>query len=305
LFESGVDVSDVVVNFANPAPTMDEKDLAEQMENLLVQGQELLGIITGYEDCGLSIRRALSNPTHENENDAFQAVKRNAETINGFYQYSKQLEDVFPRMLEMLATDDEKKSIQDQQTMAKHICQLLDFVLKFDEIKMLRPGMQNDFSFYRRALGKHDGDPDLIVRDDMASFISLFLAQPIPMMTALSNATHQLLTRDAHMTTHVPKVLATIANVCLHMVKSGALEADKATSTLCLRAMVGAIVLFDHVTPDGAFVKRSGINIKQAVTMIVKDYPGEIALINALRYGTLHFSDDSTPSSIATMLENA
>jgi len=29
----------------------------------------------------------------------------------------------------------------------------------------------------------------------------------------------------------------------------------------CLRVMVGCIVLFDHIDPDGAFVKNSKINV--------------------------------------------
>lgn len=142
------------------------------------------------------------------------------------------------------------------------------------------------------------------VRDDEASFISLFIAQPIPMMTATAKATSELLGESAHLGVHVPKVLATIANVCLHLVKTKKFD-DPLVNILCVRAMVGSIVLFDHVTTDGAFVKRSGINIRQAVQLVTKEYADQKPLVNALRYSTLHFSDDSTPAAITQMLENA
>jgi hypothetical protein len=302
-FNSGVDVSDIYVDF-KAEPHANEKELCDQVSDLLDQGKNILNLLESFNDCGLAIRRALSNPTPENEKEAFDAVKANVETIYQFFQFSKRIEKLFPSLLKTLATDDEKSSIKEQQAVSKKVADVLDFVLKFDELKMLRPGLQNDFSFYRRSLGKHAADPDLLVRDDEASFISLFIAQPIPMMTALAKSTTEVLNENAHCAVHVPKVLATIANVCLHLVKTNQFQ-DEATNMLCVRAMVGSIVLFDHVSAEGAFVKRSGINIRQAVTLVVKEYADQKPLINALRYSTLHFSDDSTPSAITALLENA
>jgi hypothetical protein len=305
-FGSQVDVSDVFVDFSATDVQLqgDEKEMFDSVSELLTEGKSILDQLDAYTDCGLSIRRALTNPTPDNEKEAFGAVKANVDVINGFYQFSKKIEKLFPSMLRVLATDDEKASIQQKQGVSKKVADVLDFVLKFDELKMLRPGLQNDFSFYRRSLGKHAGDPDLVVRDDEASFISLFIAQPIPMMTSTAKATLELINENAHNGTHVPKVLATIANVCLHLVKTKRFK-DSATDLLCVRSMVGSIVLFDHVSQEGAFVKRSGINIRQAVQLITKEYVEQKPLINALRYSTLHFSDDTTPAAITQMLENA
>jgi len=303
-FSAQVDVSDVFVDFHNSDPKGDEKEMFDVVTEILVEGKAMFDNLDQYADCGLSIRRALTNPTPDNEREAFGAVKANVDVINGFYQFSKKIEKQFPALLRSLATDDEKASIQQKQAVSKKVCDVLDFVLKFDELKMLRPGLQNDFSFYRRSLGKHAGDPDLVVRDDEASFISLFIAQPIPMMTSTAKATAELCNENAHFGTHVPRVLATIANVCLHLVKSKRFD-DAPTNLLCVRALVGSIVLFDHLTPDGAFVKRSGINIRQAVQLVTKEFSEQKPLINALRYSTLHFSDDSTPAAITQMLENA
>jgi len=298
-----VDVSDVFVDFKDTELKGSDKELCEMVDELMAKSRGIIEQLDGFTDCGLAIRRALSNPTPENEEEAFNVVKRNVDTINNFYQFSKEIENVFPRLLASLASDDEKKAFEDHQPIAKKIAQVLDFVLKFDEIKMLRPGLQNDFSFYRRSLGKHAADPDLVVRDDEASFISLFIAQPIPMMTALAKATTELLNESPQNGLRVPKVLAMIANVCLHLVKSKQFPDDE-TNMLCVRAMVGSIVLYDHISSGGAFVKKSGINIRHAVQLVVKDFADCKPLVNALRYSTLHFSDESTPPAITALLES-
>jgi len=53
-----------------------------------------------------------------------------------------------------------------------------------------------------------------------------------------------------------------------------------------LRVLVGLIILYDHVHPNGAFVKTSGIDIKGLIRLL-KDQPEEFQtenLLNALRY---------------------
>jgi len=303
-FSSGVDVSDVYVNFQGAEPNEKEQELWDTVNELLVEGVALLREVEAYEDCGMEIRAALSQPTPENERTAFNRVSNNVKTIAKIYQFSKKVDKIFPTLLRSLATDDEKSSIREQQAISRKVADILDFVLRFDELKMLRPGLQNDFAYYRRSLGKHQNDPNLVVRDDEAAFISLFIAQAIPMMSGLAKSTSELLNDGPFMAIHVPKVLATIANVCLHLVKTKRFP-ERETNILCVRGMVGCIVLFDHISVEGAFVKRSGINIRQAVQLVVKDYGDLKPLVNALKYSTVHFQDDSTPSAITDLLSSA
>lgn len=53
-----------------------------------------------------------------------------------------------------------------------------------------------------------------------------------------------------------------------------------------LRVLVGLIILYDHVHPNGAFVKTSNINVKGCIRLL-KEQPEEFQtenLLNALRY---------------------
>ena len=40
------------------------------------------------------------------------------------------------------------------QALVKQFAKILDFALEFDEFKMLKPGIQNDFFFYKRIMNK-------------------------------------------------------------------------------------------------------------------------------------------------------
>lgn len=304
LFNGG-DSLDVKIDF-NAEPAEHEKELCDRVSDILSKGEAHFKQLEEYKDCSQDIRRALSDPTPENETAAFSSVKVVSVTLKRFYEFSKELDELFCQLLKHLTADDEKSSIQEKQALSKKMAQIVDFVLKFDEMKIGKPGLQNDLSYYRRTVPKHLNEPDIVVRDDEASFILLFIAQPSPMMSVLSKSVAQVMKdKEARLnySEQVPRVLSLMANICLSLVKSK--QYDTTNTILCLRAMVGYIVLYDMVSAEGAFVDRSGIQIKQAVNLLVKEYPQFPSLTNALRYSTVHFKDETTPQSIVNLLENA
>uniref|UniRef100_A0A6A7FPV7 CYRIA/CYRIB Rac1 binding domain-containing protein n=1 Tax=Hirondellea gigas TaxID=1518452 RepID=A0A6A7FPV7_9CRUS len=288
----------------------DDEKVVEDLTAKLEQRAPILKQLEFYDPRSELIRKALSEPTFDNDREAFEAVIVNAEVIYGFFKYGVYLGETVPTLVKKIGAvceDDQVLFIQDAAS--KRLVEILDFVLRFDELKMLRPGLQNDFSFYRRSLGKHVQDFDLLVKDEDTSLISLFLAAHIPMMTALAKKSSVAYQDDENVTT----AIAEFANACLSILKFKVFAADHKANGLFLRAMVGAVVLFDHVEPEGAFHKRSPIMMKYVCKMLVgefqRDYPGVLAdpvienLINTLRFSTMHFKDDSTPSSIAAALE--
>eukprot|EP00474_Spongospora_subterranea_P010950 CRZ11408.1 hypothetical protein [Spongospora subterranea] len=299
-FPGRIDVSDVFVDFESAQYSDDsERVICDAAEEILSRSYRMTEMLEAYCNCGTYIRKALSEPSSKSELEAFLAVKLNVDVISAFYTYSKEVANIVRDLLKFLATGQEKEAFCSHQYSVKQFGRLLDFVLRFDELKMQRPGIQNDFSYYRRVLAKHANDPDIKVRDEEASFISLYIAQSIPMMSALAKATSSLYVSNPN----VPQALALTSNVCLELLKSKRFQSPE-TNQLLTRIMVGAIVLFDHISLEGgAFVKKSGINIKQAVQLVVKEYPSTSSLTNMLRYSTLHFADDSTPNGIRSLLD--
>lgn len=242
----------------------------------------------------------MGDKTPEAEEEAFFGLLPCVRSIRKFFAFAKELEQILPPLLDTLSTQPDEKSnstLADYQALAKQLANIFDFVLRFDSMRMQRPHLSNDFSYYRRLLGKFGKHPQIEVKEDEAAQMTMFTALPIPMLTSIAKATSQAINQNPS----VSEALALMANSCLRTIKSNKFE--EKTNLLCARAMTGAAVLYDHVDELGAFHKNSPINIKQLIVCLKKQFPGEQALLNALQYSTKHFKDETTPSSITTLFE--
>eukprot|EP01106_Pelomyxa_sp_JSP_P015953 TRINITY_DN569_c0_g2_i3.p1 TRINITY_DN569_c0_g2~~TRINITY_DN569_c0_g2_i3.p1 ORF type:complete len:122 (+),score=29.01 TRINITY_DN569_c0_g2_i3:180-545(+) len=75
------------------------------------------------------------------------------------------------------------------------------------------------------------------------------------------------------------------------------------TNMFCLRAMTGAIILYDHIAEAGVFVRRSPVNVKAAIQILKTYTEGNTdGLLNALRFTTIHLGDAETPQQIKQLL---
>jgi len=206
---------------------------------------------------------------------------------------SVKLSVLFPRILSTVCSDEPAQSLQGQQALAKQLARIFDFVLQFDEHKMLSPQLQNDFAFYRRNANKIPSGMKLPLLDEEMTGLSLYFATPTPMMNALTNSAKSLAKGS-----QVPNLLNVVISVCQSTVTKN-LFPSKQTHTLCLRCMVASIVLFDHLDEKGAFNKKSAVNMKKCV-IAIKTCPEattSTTLINTLQYSTKHLNDADTPQA--------
>jgi hypothetical protein len=134
-----------------------------------------------------------------------------------------------------------------------------------------------------------------IVSEELANSISFYLAYPTPMMKVLIGAAAQMPDAPAL----VPS-LAEIANVACAMALQGGAGEDM-NLLLCL--MTGCIVFIDHLSPAGAFHRRTPINMRGCVSAIRTHAGGSDLFLNSLRFSTLHLADESTPPTISKLFE--
>jgi len=292
------ELHEVFIDFENAQPTNQEMKIYNLVNEVLKDGESVIRQIQDYKGCQELARKAMSTPTPENEQEAFEGLLVAVDSISAFFNYAKQLEKVLPELLVTLAqpTTDEKQTLADQQALAKQLADIFDFTLRFDQTRIMRPNLSNDFSYYRRLLPKFSKHPDIKVKDDEASGMALFTAEHIPMMSCLSKAAARALEKNEHVTT----ALSVMANSCMKMVKSKKFSKPE-TNLFCARAMTGSIVLFDHVDPISAFHKRSPILIKQCILLLKKEFPKETSLMNAIRFSTKNFRN--APSSIQDLFD--
>ncbi|XP_005101680.1 CYFIP-related Rac1 interactor B [Aplysia californica] len=304
------------VDFENVQPTESEERVWHLCKSVLDQATDIVMELQRYKGATEEIRMAISNPKIEElQEKAWMAVSPLVSKLKVFFEFSLELERVIPELLGELCSEDlsPREHLEQQQALFKQFAEILDFVLKFDDLKMTTPAVQNDFSYYRRTLNRRkmaneeEVQPgEEAVSNELANRMSLFYAQATPMLKALSDITDKFVTGNKELPVEqTTDCLSMMANICRVMIENPEYRSriKDDTQLFCLRVMVGVIILYDHVHPVGAFAKTSGIEMKGCIKILKdQDHTNVESLLNALRYTTKHLQDDNTPRIIKSML---
>jgi len=297
------------LDFGVGEPRGADKDEYKEISGSLKDGPEILNKLKSFKGCGDYIREAITTPSPENEEAAWAAVVPSVDILKEFYEYSLAVEKSLGKLLATLTKESlPDNDLSDDQAMTKQLAEIFDFVLRFDDLKMTNPAIQNDFSYYRRILNRiklsNKRDAGITVNDELANSMSLFFAYPTPMMNTVIRATKALITTNNNVE-QVSKFLAQMSNSCFAFLSDKKFEgADNPNAMIGFRAMTGSIILFDHINQKGAFHKKSPIQIRQAVQAL-KGHEGKEktdTLINALRFNTVHLNDEDTPGQVKVIL---
>jgi len=284
-----------------------KKKIHANVSAVLNKGPAILDRLSKYQGCEEFIRKAITTPGPETEEGAWEAVLPAVDELKTFYDFSLELEEVFPKLLVALCKTDPKANLANLQSLAKQLANVFDFVLRFDDAKMVNPAIQNDFSYYRRTLNRmklSKKDLNISIRDELANRMSLFSAYPTTMMNVINETTVKFLSQGEGVPReNVTNALATMANICQEMVERKTFDTVE-TNMFCLRSMTGSIILFDHLHATGAFSRKSPIHIKPCIT-VLKNFSGgpTDGLLNALRFTTIHLNDPDTPANIKHLLD--
>lgn len=85
---------------------------------------------------------------------AWNAVVPAVEMLRDFFNFYDEFRTSLLRLLAFVCADDPYISLPENLFCAKLLVNMFDFVIKFDEIKMSKASIQNDFSFYRRTMNR-------------------------------------------------------------------------------------------------------------------------------------------------------
>ncbi|XP_055007451.1 CYFIP-related Rac1 interactor B-like [Boleophthalmus pectinirostris] len=304
------------LDFENAQPSEAERATWEQVKQVLEEGQEVLEELQMYKGAGEEIRQAIQRPTVEKlQQRAWAAVLPLVTKLHNFYEFSQKLESSLRLLLNVLACAEvpPTQQLEQKQALAQQFAHILHFTLRFDELKMTTPAIQNDFSYYRRTISRRKinkltEDSQNEVNNELANKMSLFYACSTPMLKTLSDATNRFVSENPDVPLeNTTDCLSTMASVCKVMLETPEYRSrfsSEETVLFCLRVMVGVIILFDHVHPHGAFVKTSNIDIKGCIRLLKEQSPNSVeGLLNALRYTTKHLNDETTPKQIKNMLQ--
>jgi hypothetical protein len=242
-----------------------------------------------YQGCSELIRLAIQSPTEENKSNCMKSVIPNVLILNNFYAHSKEIEQLFPRLLGALCSGD-SNTFQLQQSLVKQLAKFIDFAMAYDDLKMCCPSINNDFSYFRRTMSgqRANGTPvSSPISDEVANSLSLFYANPTPMLNVLKICI-QTKAQEVERNNMIFG-LSLMANICYNIVEFRRAE-DKETLLYCLRAAVGSTILVDSIYDPGIFhpkAKKPPIMAKYVVVIVKNFIETDVtSLINALRFNT-------------------
>ncbi|XP_024124627.1 CYFIP-related Rac1 interactor B isoform X1 [Oryzias melastigma] len=306
----------VFLDFENAQPSPSETDIWENVKQTLEEAQVILNDLQEYRGAGEEIRQAIQSPGDETvQEKAWSAVVPLVAKLKTFYEFSHKLESSLRSLLDVLTRPGTTptQQLEQKQALARQFAHILHFTLRFDELKMTNPAIQNDFSYYRRTISRMrinnmTSDSGGEVNNELANHMSLFYANATPMLKTLSNATSKFVSDNPDVPVeNTTDCLSTMACVCKVMLETPEYRSrftSDETVLFCLRVMVGVIILYDHVHPAGAFVKTSNIDMKGCIRVLREQAPSSVeGLLNALRYTTKHLNDETTSKQIRNMLQ--
>ncbi|KAG5676777.1 hypothetical protein PVAND_006586 [Polypedilum vanderplanki] len=301
---------DIFLDFENAQPTNGELEVYKEVNEVLEKSDKILEEIQIYKGAGREIREAISDPSPDAQQRAWQVVLPLVESLKNCYEHSLELERIVPKLLGQLVGGklNPTQHLETQQALVKQLAEILEFVLKFDEYKMKTPAIQNDFSYYRRTVSRQrmEFTDQTIISTELANRMSLFYAHATPMLKVLSEATSKFVHDNANDVENTTETIGTMAKVCLRMLEKDKLLSQierEETHLLVLRVMVGLVILYDHVHPDGVFVRSSHVDVKGCVKLLQAQPPIKAEpLLNALRYTTKHLNEENTPKNIKNLL---
>jgi len=289
---------EVFIDLQNSKPTETETKIHDRVRTVLERGEAVCNLIDGYTGCQDVTRRAMTEATNENQNIALVALLEAVEKIMAIVDEAKAIEEVVPMLIDALSVcprDEKSKSklsVATCQSLSTQLALILDFALRFDQIRMRQPSITNDFAFYRRLLTKFNRDERVKLKEDDAGNVTLFTAEYTPMMNAVC--------RSAAKSAGKPNdVMAVLANSCYKMLKHNRVPPEY--NLLAARSMTGAVIVFDHVYRLGVFQKSSPVKVTQIVTMLKSNFKDQQSLLNGIQFTTKTFK--SAPNGIQELFQ--
>eukprot|EP00033_Pygsuia_biforma_P000663 GCRY01000780.1.p1 GENE.GCRY01000780.1~~GCRY01000780.1.p1 ORF type:complete len:310 (+),score=36.01 GCRY01000780.1:124-1053(+) len=292
---------DIFLDLEGSQPTENEAKLFAKMNTILEKAPPILKDLKNYKGCSELIRKYISS-AESFESESWKEIDDNIQKLKKFYDFSEELGSAVIELLLPLSSSD-IEGLTSQQAIARQLCLLFDFVLKFDDLKMTTPAIQNDFSFYRRENSKQKAKDSGVsfssMSNEVANKMSLFYAYPTPMMKCITDTISMFLSKQDEVRSNILSCLALFANICYSMVEKKRVS-DSDLCIFCLRSMTASIVLYDHISELGAFSKKSPIQIKNCVLKL-KENENTTSLFNVIRFTSKHLNDAETPSSIQAL----
>ena len=270
-----------------------DNQLHSQLEVALREAEENLNIFSSYGLGGKqAIFEATSNRNPENQEKTWATLVPLMGILSKSKSTTDNLNKFVPEILGQIWTDakgnEKRKSIVDILKMNMYLMiqlgKILDINMRFDAKKIQLESISNDISYVKRQFSlrqrvKTSGEmvppeyEDIITIENLQNLSSFYissnpgLSNNIATMTAYFN---KCANKDEPL-----ELLASFCKICIKILTSEMRRNFQKFGTIGMvqRIMVATVLLYDHLSLAGVFVKDSPISVK-AVVEILKEEAG-------------------------------
>eukprot|EP00494_Astrolonche_serrata_P034479 UN34748 len=244
-------------DFENDKTKKQDEKLYTDCEKNLKIATVMLDTLQKYKTGERAIKTAIEDPDMESQ--SFEEILPNIKSLKQFYDFSQTLGELISQILVRLS-DDENEYILSLEALSKQYAAIISFTLQWDSQKMLKSNIQNDLAFYRRCMDRQSSEfKSLPVSHDHTAYISMFLAEALPFLSIISS---KLKTDVNKGNTKILPTIGKFANAAAYLISKKKFPEKSPYYLLCLRAMVGSLIIFDRI--DNAF-KSKLINVQKIV----------------------------------------
>jgi len=294
----------IYIDFNNVEPqSEDEATLYTGFQEVLSSANEYIEKFSNYQDSSNLIAQALINSAPEVVTPAWNSVFPSIRFIRTLHEYTEQLVQQFLIILDYVfhVLDGNQITILDKYPAAtKSFAQCLDIFMRLDEIKLSLPKLNSDLSFFRRTATHIDNSDEIGELFAKSTDLSLFYGAPTPFLSSAITAVQNKY-KTPQEASSISYIFSSIVDVCTSILTNHKFDNEE-TNLLCLRCIVGSILIFDHISSKNPFSSKSPMKIVAACQLVANYDPPKPELINALKFSSKKLNDPTTTNSIHDLI---
>lgn len=277
----------------------EERALVESFDqNIMRPGEDILNRLANYTDAKTLIAASISHPSEETNRAAFDALLPNVQFQSESFNFTSIVVDNFLELLDYILdkirTEPPISVLAQHPAIVKTFAQSLHTILRFDEIILTLPNLLGDLAHFRRNASRilKSGDFDELIQK--TAEITIFFGTPNPALSRLVSSLGSHFGGEDDKIIGSLNVFAALIDLFTSSLSNNGNSLDQDTQILALRGIVGATLLYDHSSANGAFNRTVPMAIEIAMSILCNFTPQQKGLINSIRYSSKHINDPNT-----------
>ena len=266
-----------------------EKVLAEKIESKLKTAYQLLEFLQNYGAGGRQIIKEASAKINDEtvQTEAWNSLVPMVASLLKLKKMTDSLNEEVPEILsKMWGQKISRESLalidifRKNMFLVVQLGKILDYAMRFDALKMNAPTIPNDISYVKRQntirTKRNCINENLENREVLATHnleqLSMYYILPTPALKNIIDTVTNFFKNDNSKDTSLDLIVS-FGNICIKILSSDLKSNYQRFGTISMlhRMMVASSLLYDHLHPDGVFVKDSPINIRAVVDILLDE----------------------------------